>query len=420
MNNIRNALSVFWKELQIFVRDRGMLAVLFLLPLLLGSLVGGMNLKINQSEGNPEILLDVHVINQDSGVFGDQLEAALLDIDVLNVLSADSPESAEDNVAKGDIMAAIIIPAGFTQDIESHIPTQIDVFVDPAIPDSTSIVTGIINQAADEITIWGEIAFGVRTILDESGLLTEASQQVQQAVAAQTLGTIMTTLNEMRRDPAIVVASQDIEGVAIQGGIEKYIAYVFAAFSVMFIFFIVGFASSSLLVEREDGTLPRILASPISKGSVIGGKMLAYMLLACAQVALLFAVGAVFFEMPLGQDPIALILLTLAVAFVASSMGMLVAALSKNSRQADNISMILAFVFAALGGAIPLTGSPITRTEGFMGTVSLITPHGQAVEGFYRLNAEAGGFGDVTIQIGVLLLMGVVLMAIASRRLTFK
>ena len=47
--------------------------------------------------------------------------------------------------------------------------------VDPAQPESASIVTGIINQVVGEVTIWGEVQHGVRSIFEESGLLAQAS-----------------------------------------------------------------------------------------------------------------------------------------------------------------------------------------------------------------------------------------------------
>lgn len=61
---------------------------------------------------------------------------------------------------------------------------------------------------------------GVRSIFEESGLLAQASPEQQRAVEAQNLGVIMTRINEMRRNPAIVVVSEDIKGAKVQGGIE--------------------------------------------------------------------------------------------------------------------------------------------------------------------------------------------------------
>lgn len=238
-------------------------------------------------------------------------------------------------------------------------------------------------------------------------------------IEAQNLGVIMTQLNELRRNPAIAVISENIEGASLKGGIELFITFLFPAFTVMFIFFIVGTESASLLHEREVGTLRRLLAAPLPRWTVIAGKMLAYGLLVCVQVVILFTLGYLAFDISLGRDPFALVVITLAVAFVAVSMGILVAAFAKSAKQADNIGMILAFVFAGIGGAFP-TWPPMFRSEGFIGILSKFTPHAHALEGYYSIMAENAGFVQILPQLGFLLLMGLVFFLIAAWRFKFE
>jgi ABC-2 type transport system permease protein len=187
----------------------------------------------------------------------------------------------------------------------------------------------------------------------------------------------------------------------------------------MFVFFIVGMASAALLRERETGTLRRLLAAPIPRGAIIGGKMVAYMLLACAQVAVLFGVANLLLDMPLGNSPLGLVILTLVVAFVATALGMLVAALARTAQEADSVGTILAFVLAGIGGAIPISAAPLARSGGVIAIVSGITPHSHALEGYYRLMAENATIGQILPQIGILVGMGVVFFLIAVRRFKF-
>ena len=46
-----------------------------------------------------------------------------------------------------------------------------------------------------------------------------------------------------------------------------------AGMAVFFLFFTVQFGVTSLLEERNDGTLARLLAAPISRASILGGKL---------------------------------------------------------------------------------------------------------------------------------------------------
>jgi ABC-2 type transport system permease protein len=125
--------------------------------------------------------------------------------------------------------------------------------------------------------------------------------------------------------------------------------------------------------------------------------------------------------MPLGESPVGLVLLTLIVALAATAMGMLVAALAKTPKQADNVGTVLGFVLGGISGCMGGGGSaPIIRSEGFMAVLSKFTPHAHAIEGYYRLMAENGTFMDVLPQMGILLVMGVVFFLIAVWRFRFE
>jgi ABC-2 type transport system permease protein len=229
----------------------------------------------------------------------------------------------------------------------------------------------------------------------------------------------MTRINEMRTNPVINVSVEDPTGVQTGGSMESFFAYLFPGLTVMFIYFIVAMSGQAILSERETGTLRRLLTAPLPRGSILVGKMLAYMLLACLQVVVVFAVAGLVFGTPLGKSPLGLVVLTLVVAFNAAALGMLVAALSKTAKQADGIGVILAFVLAGLGGAIAISPTPFYRTGGFIGTIASLTPQNHAVEGFYKLMAENASFIQVLPQIGILLGMGIIFYLIALWRFQF-
>jgi ABC-2 type transport system permease protein len=424
MKAIYYTLSVAWKEIQLILKDRGWLVMLFLLPLLIGGFIGGMNLAVASSTseegGQGGILLKVGLVNLDPGGFGTEVSKAIQDIDQLQVQVFSSADQAVEHVSQGEITSAIIIPADFSEKINAYSPTEIEVMVDPAQPESASIVAGIMNQVVSEVGLWGEVQYGVRSIFEESGLLAQASPGEQRAIEAQNLGVIMTRINDMRRNPAILVVSEDLQGAKIQGGIELFIAYQFAGLTVMFIFFIVAMCSNSLLGEREAGTIRRLLSAPVPRGSIIAGKTLAFMLLGCMQVVIMFGVANLLLGAPLGHSPLALVVMTLVVTFTAAALGMMVAALAKSASQANSIGLILAFVLAGVGGALPTGKEPLSRAGGFIGVISKLTPHAHAVEGYYRVMAENETILQILPEIGILLAFGIVFFVIAIWRFRFE
>ena len=419
MKTLSTMLAVAWKELQLIVRDRGNLAIMLLLPLLLSSVQSAANIAVVTEEGEAAILLHVALVNDDSGDFGREVSKAILTIDELDVAIHMSLAEAEALVAQGDLAAAIYFPRGFSEDINAYRPATVDVIVDPAQPESASIVTGIMNQVVGEVTIWGEIQYGIRSVFEASGLLEGASPEERRGIEAQNLGVIMTRLGEMRRAPLISVISEDLEGVETESWFETFLAYIYAGYTVMFIFFVVMMAAESIMSERESGSLRRLVAAPISGGAVIGGKLLAYMLIPCVQAALLFGVGSIFFGVSLGNSPAALVAMTLVTAIVAVSLGLLIASLAKSASQASNMGLAAGFILAIVGGVVPIGPQPFSRMGGFISILARATPHAHAVEGFLKVMAEGGGIMAILPELGILLGFAAVFLVIATRRFRY-
>ncbi|TET97420.1 MAG: ABC transporter permease [Anaerolineales bacterium] len=419
MKTLSTILTVAWKELQVISKDRGNLAIMLLLPLLLSSIQSAANVTMNAEEGEAAILLHVALVNEDDGDFGREVVKAIKTIDELDVQTYGTLPEAEALVAQGDLAAAIHFPEDFSEDINAHEQTTVDVIIDPAQPESASIVTGIMNQVVDEVTIWGEVQYGIRTVFNASGLLDGASAEERRGIEAMNLGVIMTRLGEMRTDPLISVVSEDLEGVESESWLVAFLAYIFSGYAVMFIFFVVPLAAESILQEREVGTLRRLVAAPISSGSVIGGKLMAYMAIPCVQAVLLFGIAGLFFDVPLGNSPLALVVMTLVTAMVAVAMGLLIASFAKSANQASSAGMASAFILAIVGGAVPIGGQAFSRMGGFISILARLTPQAHAVEGFLKVLADGEGFLSILPEVGILLGITAAFLLIAVRRFRY-
>ena len=402
---IRNALAVAWKDLQVLFKDRGQLAVLFLMPVMFASIIGSAF-----GGGTPEIA--IYLVNQDTGPYSARVVEILHGIDALRIEELDTVEQADRRVADGEALATIVIPADFSQKVDAYEQTQVHVIVDPTQQQYGSIVTGIMNDVVTPVIYQGEIQYGIRAVMDESGAFDEADPQVRSAVEAQTMGVIMTQLQEMFENPLIAVRGKDLEGVA--QSLDSAHGYTVPSYAVMFAFFIVGTIAATILTEKEEGTFRRLLASPIHRGSIIAGKMLTYMLVVGLQVLVVFGVGSVFFDVPLGNSPLGLLLVTLALALTATSLGMLVAALARTHSQVDAVGLVIGIVMGAVGGAI----IPIPE-EGFLHLLSQFTPHAHAIEGYLKLTSQGAGVVEILPQVGLLAGVGVSFFLIAIWRFRF-
>lgn len=404
---VKKALAVAWKELQVLFKDRGQLAVLFLMPVMFASVIGSAF-----GGGTPGI--EVYLVNQDTGQYSARVVEILHEIEALRITELETVDQADRQVADGQALAAVIIPPDFSQKIDAYEQTQIQVIVDPTQERYGSIVVGIMNDVVTPVIYQGEIQYGIREVMDDSAAFDESDPQTRSMMEAMMLGVLMTQLQEAFENPQISVEASDLEGVETESLSNAY-SYTTPSYAVMFAFFIVGTIAASIMSEKEEGTFRRLLASPLRRGSLIAGKMLAYMLVVGLQVLVVFAVGNGFFDVPLGHSPLGLLLVTVALALAATSLGMLVAALARTRSQADGVGMVLGIVLAAVGGAIV----PIPE-EGFLHLLSLFTPHAHAIEGYLKLTSQGAGVVEVLPQVGLLAGVGTAFFLIAMWRFRFE
>ena len=409
--------AIAWKNLLVLSKDRGELAILFLLPLVFASLIGISAGGGPGDEDEASVHFDVYMVNEDGGPYGEMVEDILADMTMLRIETLDSAAEADQLVAEGERLAAIIIPADFSEQIDAYDPTKVTVLVDPVNQEYARHVTGLVNFAAAPPTVQGELQHGIRSVLDESGILDEAPPEIRLAAEAQILGAIMTQLQVMETDPPIsVVAAEETVGESEET--FNPFAFVIPNFAVMFAFFLIGTIAQAVHNEKDHGTFRRLLAAPLDRGAIVGGTILAFMIVVFFQVIFLFGIAAGFFGMPLGNSVGGLLLITLALSLAASSLGLLLAATTRDGKQAGAAGLILGFVLAGLGGTI--ITFRIYEAEGPLRIVGLLTPHAHAAEGFQRMTVDGLGLAGVAPQGLILFGFALVFFAAAIYLLKFE
>jgi len=410
MTSLRDSLAIAWKDLQLIFKDRGGLIVLFGLPMLIGSMYGSIYNNMDMT-GEKGFTITVSLVNLDTGPYGEQVVNTLEEIDLLEIQTAETVSQAEDSVVDESVMAAIVIPASLSQNVNSYESSTLEVIVDPAQEQFGNILTGIMKEVITPIDFQGELTYGIRSVLKDSGMLQGAPQEQQQAIEAQIMGVLMTQVMEMFQNPMISLQTEDLKGGDILIPNNWFAVFV-PTFVVMFAFFIVPGLAPELLKERREGTMRRLLAAPLARRTILLGKMLAYLLIVFLQVLVLFGVGSIFFDMPLGDDPLGIILVSIVMGLAATSLGVMVAALARTERQADAVGMVLGFLLAGIGGCIQIGLIPNYRMEGFLGTLSKFVPHSYALDSYRILMIESGKLGDVLPNILILLGFAVVFFVI--------
>lgn len=187
------------------------------------------------------------------------------------------------------------------------------------------------------------------------------------------------------------------------------------AWLVFAMFFSVVPLSSTLITERQQGTLRRLRTLPVSPALPLLGKLLPYFLINQLQVVLMLAIGLYVTpwlganSLSLGSSPLGLALISVCTSLAALGYGILVAVLCKTSEQATLLGGTGNLLLAAIGGImVPRFVMPEA-----MQNVSQLSPMSWALDGFLDLFLRHGTMMDVLPEAAALSLFGAVTMTAA-------
>jgi linearmycin/streptolysin S transport system permease protein len=392
------------KDIKLAFRDRAALIFMLLAPFLLTIGMGFVTGRFSGTSNSGLSDIPVVIVNLDKG----QLGNALVDVFNSTDLSAlveptesDQAAAARQLVDEDKSAAAIIIPKGFT---ESIIPAQgtnvntvkIEVYTNPARPTSSGVIKAIVDEFISRVEEGRISSTTSITQMLTAGIITPA--QIGEA------GTSLADVTEGSSTSAITLKT-DKEGAAAVN--FDPLAYMAPAMALMFLMFTVSYGGRSILAERAQGTLPRLLISPTSTAQVLGGKVFGIYLTGVAEVGILILASALFFQVKWG-DPLGIITLILAAVFGATGWGMLLTALARTPAQVGSLGSALMLIFGILGGSF----INLEQMPPFVRTISSITPNAWGLDGFTTL-ALGGTLKDLGTPILALLTMGAVLFAAA-------
>lgn len=188
-------------------------------------------------------------------------------------------------------------------------------------------------------------------------------------------------------------------------------AYFAAGMAIFFLFFTVQYGVMSLLDERQQGTLGRLLAAPVSARAILAGKLTTSFLLGLISTSVLVAATSLLMGAEWG-DPVGVGLLVVSGVLAATGITALVASIARTPELAGNWQSVIAVVLGLLGGVF----FPVAQGGAIVARLSLITPHAWFLRGLAELAGGATVAG-VLPAVGALLTFAAVTLTIATVRL---
>jgi len=405
---MKKVFLIGWKDLTLAFRDRAALTFMLLAPFLLTLGLGFVTGAFSGSSSSGVSDIPVIIVNQDGGQLGNALAEAFLSPDLAEIVKAQTladPAAARQQVDADKAAAALIIPPGFSARIlpvpgaSSPGPlAYLELYTNPTRPTGAGVIQTIVEGFLSQVEvgrIGGQVA--VTQLLGSGLVALQDAAQIGMEVGTRQGGAV-------REQSAVQLKSSSNDGRAVTFNILAFMAPGMALF---FLMYTVTNGGRSLLVERNQGTLPRLLISPTTTIQVLGGKVLGTYLTGVAQLLILIITCALLFQLEWG-DPLGVLALVLAAVAGAMGWGMLITALAKTPGQIGAIGSAVMLTFGILGGSF----FSLDMMPEWYRWVSKITPNAWGVEGFTTL-ALGGGLGDILSIILALLVMGGLLFAIS-------
>jgi ABC-type Na+ efflux pump permease subunit len=364
------------KDLRVYGRDRAALLLGFALPVVLVTVAGFIaKFAFGGAGGLPRVTL--WASDEDRSPTSIRFTDALRRAELLEI----KPRSGDDHgsvaelrrlVAEGEIHHLLVIETGFEDSLKSLRAPPLTMIRDPDRPlEDRAIRIGMLEALvgilADRLKPDREA--NLRDALSGTGLgdgdiekLLRAADVIQESLehAAEDSKMAKNEENDTDRTKAAETFRQILDIVPIRnediikpGGLRKYpfhYAQAVSGITVMMVLLGLMMCSTTLILERDSGTLSRLFVMAVPRSSIFWGKYAFSLVVGVLQLALFFIYGDLVFRIDAFRDPTTLVLLCLTWTVACTSLGMLIAVLARTARQAETITYILVLVLAGLGG----------------------------------------------------------------------
>jgi ABC-2 type transport system permease protein len=421
-------ITIARKDIYVTFRDRNAMLFMFAMPLALSLII---SLAFGSS-GDVEIdQVPVAVINQDQGIalpggqtinLGKTLQDAFVPTegdaddsfavihDLTDGTLSQDADKARQQVEDGDLAALITIPdPAFSQKaLAGTEPGIVDVYYDSGRSIGSSVIQSIVNGITNGMnTVMLAQRVGPAYLTQLGSDLGEDQATIEQA-ATQLNAESMS----IAQSTPIQVEQVDLSGETRVTDVLQYFA---PSMAILFMTFAMASGGTGILNESRRWTLQRIITTPTPRWLFMAGKLLGTYTTGVIQMLILVLSTSLLARMMgrevavWGHNIPGLALMVLAVVFAGTSLGLVIAALSKTPEQASSYSSIALFVLGMLGGSF-------ISIENLPGFLPKLTLNYWGIDGFYNLATEDATIGEISGNLLALVVMGAVLFAVSLWR----
>ena len=367
---MRRILFIIQKEfIQIF-RDRTMLPVIFIVPIVqLVVLVYAATLEMKK--------IDMVVVDQDLSSTSRRLISKFDGSPFFEVNgSTFSIREAENEITTDRADIVIVIPPDFEKELFKENKSTLQLQINAI----NATVAGLTNAYASMV-----IADFNRNIITEN--INYIQPSINKSISINTSYWYNPELNyKIYMLPGILVILVTIIGMFL--------------------------AALNIVREKEMGTIEQINVTPILKYQFIFGKLFPFWVIAMFELGFGLTVGKILFDIPMVGSLWLLFGFTAVYLIVALGLGLFVSTLSNTQQQVMFLMFFFMLTFVLLSGIF----TPVESMPEWAQKVNIINPYAYFMRVIRMILLKGSGFWDISKEFFSLLIYGTIILSLAVWR----
>jgi ABC-2 type transport system permease protein len=383
---LSHSLRIAWKDLTELFRNRLGLVLLVVMPLFMMVMVG----FIYPSNGNSLSNLPVALVNEDTGYGNSTIPSQTFTMGLQQINSqtgmmvlsnASSMADIKDMVQKGEVDGGIVIPSNFS--------------------------ASIMNGEQGTLII----------ITDQSNPQISATIQAALSAVFNQMGTMLAQQNVQLLNPAVnasnslaIVKPYKVQTEGVVSGNPSYFDFIAPGIMAMTVMMsVMTGLPVAISQEKEIGTMDGMMVAPINRLSIILGKTLGQTARGLIQGVIILALAIGLFGVTIHGSILLVFGLLLLGVFAFVGLGIVITSLTKDQETAQMLMMTLMFPMMFLSGVF----FPIQQMPWYMQDISKVLPLTYASQALRKVMVLGAGIPDITTELAVLIVFGVIMTAIA-------
>jgi len=323
--SLRHIWAITRKELQHIIRDRSTLILVLVTPTALLVLMA-YALTVDLKH------VPIAVLDFDRSALSRRFVQQITAGDDLDLYAqVDSLAEIDDLLMAGKVKAALVFDPGFSQDLLALKGFRMQIIIDGTEPESGAFAVDHISWRAEEF-----INHALSEQIQALGFRLDNLQPIDLRVRTWYNPSLKPRVDLI---PGLISMVLGLPALSV---------------------------ALTLAHEREHGTLEQLMATPITRGELLLGKMLPYLLVGLVNVIVIPILAIIWFDIPFNGSPFLFFTLSAIFLFALLAMGIIVGVFMHTQAAALAVSFLVVFFpgFFLTGIFFPIASMPeVMRLE---------------------------------------------------------